>query len=118
MDIKIVPSQPLTNMNSQNINLQRGKENQTEQIKNQEFNQDKKKASLEDLKQAIDNLNKKLEILNSQLRIEIDKDTGIKVVKVIDKQTNEVIRQIPPDAVLKIAKYLDEVTGLLFNEKV
>jgi len=43
---------------------------------------------------------------------------GIQVVKIIDSETKEVIRQLPPDVILKIAKYIDEVTGLLFNEKV
>ena len=56
-------------------------------------------------------------MLNSQLKIETDEDTGIQVVKIVDSETKEVIRQLPPDVVLKIAKYIDEVTGLLFNEK-
>ena len=57
-------------------------------------------------------------MLNTQLEIQIDKDTDIVVVKVIDRETNKVIRQIPPEYVLKIAKYLDEIAGLLYNEKV
>jgi flagellar protein FlaG len=56
-------------------------------------------------------------MLNTQLQIKIDKDTDITVVKVVDKQTNKVIRQIHPEYVLKIAKYLDEITGLLLREK-
>jgi flagellar protein FlaG len=48
----------------------------------------------------------------------VDKETEEIVVKVIDKETKEVIRQIPPEYLLKIAKYLDEIAGILYNEKV
>jgi flagellar protein FlaG len=56
-------------------------------------------------------------MLNTQLQIKIDKDTDMIVIKVIDKETKKVIRQIPPEYVLKIAKYLDEITGILYNGK-
>jgi flagellar protein FlaG len=47
----------------------------------------------------------------------MDEETGIQVVKIIDSQTKEVIRQLPPETTLKIAKYIDEITGLLFEKK-
>lgn len=121
MDVKAIQSQALTSMNSQNIEIQKAQQNkdsQKQQIeqKNQEQNL-LKNISENELKKAAEELNKKLNMLNSQLKIEIDKDTGIKVAKIIDKETDEVIRQIPPEAILKIVKYLDEVTGILFNER-
>jgi flagellar protein FlaG len=75
-------------------------------------------TSPEVIEKIIEDLKKKLSMLNTQLEIQIDKDTDIVVVKVIDRETNKVIRQIPPEYVLKIAKYLDEIAGLLYNEKV
>jgi len=70
------------------------------------------------LEEVVKELKEKLKLLNTQLQIEVDRETNTIVVKVIDKETNEVIRQIPPEYVLKIAKYLDEIAGLLFSEKV
>jgi flagellar protein FlaG len=70
------------------------------------------------LKKIIEDLKKKLSMLNTQLEIKVDKETEEIVVKVIDKETKEVIRQIPPEYLLKIAKYLDEIAGILYNEKV
>ncbi|WP_456456132.1 flagellar protein FlaG [Thermovibrio sp.] len=78
----------------------------------------KKGISPEVLESVLNDLKKKLSLLNTQLKIQIDKNTDIVVVKVIDKETQKVIRQIPPEYVLKIAKYLDEIAGLLFSEKV
>ncbi len=77
-----------------------------------------KELSPEMLEELVKELKKKLSMLNTQLKISIDKDTDMVVVKVIDKETKEVIRQIPPEYVLKIVKYLDEITGLLYENRV
>ncbi len=123
MDIKAISgTQPSINMNSQNVEALNRKQVSEVQGKQQEQSKAKEvqpeKITPEVLKKAIENLNKKLSMLNSQLKIETDEDTGIRVIKVIDKETQKVIRQIPPETVLKIAKYIDEVAGLIFNEKV
>ncbi len=55
--------------------------------------------------------------INSSLEFSIDKDTGISVVKIVDKETEEVIRQIPSEEMLSIAKALDTIKGLLFHQK-
>ncbi|WP_200763833.1 flagellar protein FlaG [Nitrosophilus alvini] len=121
MDVKAVNStQAALSMQSQNVdayqNVQKGqdtqKENESEIFKKLDQN-----TQNEIIKKSIEDLNKKMSMLNSQLKIETDEDTGIQVVKIIDSETKEVIRQLPPDVVLKIAKYIDEVTGILFNEK-
>ena len=49
--------------------------------------------------------------------ISLDDDTGITVVKVVDKNTKEVVRQIPSEEMLAIAKALDTVQGLLVRQK-
>ncbi len=119
MDIKAISStQASVNMNAQNVEAL--DKVQSQKVQNQQTNQiqQQNEIPVEVIKQSVENLNKKLDMLNSQLKVEFDRDTGIKVIKVIDKETKDVIRQIPPEVILKIAKYLDEVTGLLFNEKV
>jgi len=37
------------------------------------------------------------------------------VVKVINKETGKVIRQIPPEEMLKIAKRMEEMSGILLD---
>jgi len=126
MDIKAISgTQASINMNSQNVEAldkkqiqkvqQENQQNQTKQIQDQQGIKD---IPQDVLKKAVENMNRKFEMLNSQLKVEVDEDTGIRVVKIVDKETKEVVRQIPPEVMLKIAKYLDEVAGLLFNEKV
>ncbi len=47
------------------------------------------------------------------VQFENDKNTNSLVVKVIDRDTNEVIRQIPPEELLELTKTLNELSGNL-----
>jgi flagellar protein FlaG len=51
------------------------------------------------------------------LDFQVDEDTGIHVVKVLDTDTKEVIRQFPSEEILAIAKAFDTVKGLLVRDK-
>lgn len=55
--------------------------------------------------------------VNSSLEFSVDDDTGSTVVKILDKETKEVIRQIPSEEMLSIAKALDTIKGLLLHQK-
>ncbi len=50
--------------------------------------------------------------------IAIDEDIGVTVVKVIDTESKKIIRQIPSEEVMDIAKALDKLQGLLVKQKV
>jgi len=51
------------------------------------------------------------------LRFSIDDETGITVVKLIDTETQTVLRQIPTEEVMEISKALDKLQGLLVRNK-
>jgi flagellar protein FlaG len=77
-----------------------------------------KAASPEDLQQAIGEMNDFVATLNNNsLRFSIDNDTGKTVVKVLDTQTNELIKQIPTEEALAVAKAIDKLKGLLVQQK-
>ncbi|MEN9866373.1 MAG: hypothetical protein RL748_1963 [Pseudomonadota bacterium] len=73
--------------------------------------------SLEQLNQAVKNINQSLSVLSQNLEFSVDTDSKRTVVKVIDQQTKEVIRQIPSKETLEIAKALDTVKGLLITQQ-
>lgn len=50
------------------------------------------------------------------LQFSMDEDSGRPVVRVIDTTTQEVIRQIPGEEVLRMAKELDRMQGLLLRQ--
>jgi flagellar protein FlaG len=51
------------------------------------------------------------------LNFEVSNETGQVVVKVINTDTKEVIRQIPPEDLLKVRDKLEELRGVLFASK-
>lgn len=69
------------------------------------------------LEKALQTINQRLANTTS-LEFSIDQDTRIAVVKVIDKDSGELIRQIPPDATLAIAESVSEFQkGLLLRQE-
>ena len=51
------------------------------------------------------------------LLFSIDDDTGRTIVKIVDSQTDEVIRQMPSEEVLAISKAIDKLQGLLIKQQ-
>jgi flagellar protein FlaG len=50
-----------------------------------------------------------------RLKFQIDKETGERVIQVLDSETGEVVRQIPPEEILHVMKALRDLKGLLFS---
>ena len=73
--------------------------------------------TLEQLNTAVKAVNSFVQPINNDLEFSIDKDTGKTVVKVIDINTKEVIKQFPSEEMLAIAKALDGLKGLLVQQK-
>ncbi|HJU71312.1 MAG TPA: flagellar protein FlaG [Paucimonas sp.] len=69
------------------------------------------------LADMLKDINKAVQALSQNVEFSIDEDTDRAIVKVVDKETKEVIRQMPSKEVLEIAKALDRVQGLLIKQK-
>lgn len=71
---------------------------------------------------SVEVLNKALKVANHHLEFRMHEASGRYSVKVVDSDTNEVIREIPPERMLdfsaKIKQMLDDALGLLVDEKV
>ncbi len=68
-----------------------------------------------DLQETLDALTQRVQSMQRDLQFSVDKHSGQTVVKVIDSETDEVIRQIPAEEVLALAKRLDEASGMLLK---
>jgi len=55
---------------------------------------------------------------DSHLSFSLDEDTGTTVINIIDNKTEEVLRQIPPDGILKLKKRLGTLHGILLDKKI
>ncbi|MEW5701234.1 MAG: flagellar protein FlaG [Candidatus Zixiibacteriota bacterium] len=56
-----------------------------------------------------------LEQANVGLRYRIDERTEDLVVSVVDRDTGEVLRQVPPDQILRMRQRMQELMGILFD---
>jgi flagellar protein FlaG len=72
---------------------------------------------LKDAQQAADALQEFVQPLNNTLQFSVDQDTGSTVVKVIDSETDKVIKQLPSEEAIALAKALDKLKGLLIQQK-
>ena len=72
---------------------------------------------LHKVEKAVDSINKALEVFNVERRFIVHQKTHQVVVKITDKQTGEVIMEIPPEEALERYEKMQEFIGLLFNEK-
>lgn len=72
-----------------------------------------------------DEVNLKMRQLNVSLSFELSEEGGDNVVKVIDRETGDLVRQIPTEEFLKISKRIDDIfeevsdlKGSLVNSEV
>lgn len=75
-------------------------------------------ANNEDIKSAVSKVSSFLEQqAATDLSFSVDDETNIRVIKVVDRSTKEVIRQIPSEEMLQMAQALDKLQGLLLKQK-
>lgn len=70
-----------------------------------------------EVQKALEEVEKAVAPMAQSLQFSLDKDSGKTVVKVMDTDTNEVIRQIPSEEVLAISKAVDKLKGLLLKQQ-
>jgi flagellar protein FlaG len=51
------------------------------------------------------------------VRFSVDEDTGRTVVKVVDTQTDKVLRQIPTVEALKLWRSIEQMQGVMLRDK-
>ena len=75
------------------------------------------KETLKHLDDAIEALNAAVKKVPTSLHFSVDDASKRFVVQVTDTNTGEVIRKVPGDAILRIARQIESLKGVLFDEK-
>lgn len=75
------------------------------------------KAVRQELQDAIDKLNEQMKRGSYNLNFTMDEVANQVVIKVRNLQTGDVIRQIPNEAALRFAHNLEDIKGLLNDER-
>lgn len=62
--------------------------------------------SIEQIEQTVDEIRRQIAPVDQNLLFTIDKDTGKTIVRLIDSSTKEILRQIPSEELVAIARAL------------
>ena len=65
------------------------------------------------LEKALEQVNTQAQGLSPALKFEPDADSGIVVITVMNRETGEIIRQLPPEAVVKAAETGEALPSLV-----
>jgi len=63
------------------------------------------------VEKALEEINRNMQAWSTSLRFEVDPDVKRVVVSIVDKETGEVLRTIPNEVVLRVAKMLVNLQG-------
>lgn len=73
--------------------------------------------SVSSLSQAVDGLNKALQVVTTHLRFRLHEDTHRYYVEIVDTLQNEVIREVPPKRFLDMVADMYQFIGIVVDEK-
>lgn len=71
-----------------------------------------------ELAEIVQMANKAMELNKSNLKFMMDPDSTKPVVQIVDQETQEVLKQIPSVEMLKIAKAIEKMQGILMSREV
>ncbi len=71
-----------------------------------------------ELQATVSQMNTISQVMNHRLTYRLDQDTNDVIVKVIDADTDEVIKELPAVELQKLHKSIKDAVGLLINELI
>lgn len=82
---------------------------------NSNQNNDNKQTQNEQIRKAVEQLNKKMH--NSEAIYGIHEGTNRITIKIVDKETKETIKELPPEQTLDMIAKVWELAGMLVDER-
>lgn len=90
-------------------------ENAQEKGNSNQNNENGKQPSNEQIKKAVESLNKKME--HSEAVFGVHEGTNRVTIKIVDRDTKEVIKELPPEKTLDMIAKVWEMAGILVDER-
>ena len=74
-------------------------------------------VNVSDLEKIVAQAQESLKPIESRIQLSVDEDLNRVVVKVVDGDSGELIRQLPPEDFLQVQRFLKEQSGLILEEE-
>lgn len=78
--------------------------------------QENKEPSPEQMKKAVEDLNKRMN--RTSCEFSVHEATNRIMIKIVDKETKEVVKEVPPEKTLDLIEKAWEMAGILVDEKL
>jgi flagellar protein FlaG len=76
------------------------------------------KLTSSELQNMVDGINRTMKQMNNTLQFSVDQESQRTVIKVLDSETGDVIRQFPSDEALAISQSIEQLRqGILLKQK-
>jgi flagellar protein FlaG len=123
MKIESVSTVPIETIRIENVGVASPAITRTSPNRNTEVTQpresfQKEKPSAEEIHRDVEAINAQLESMNMSIQFSVDKGSKDVVIKIVDKNSGEVIRQIPSAEMLRLRENMTEMVGLIVKETV
>ncbi|MCP4634278.1 MAG: flagellar protein FlaG [candidate division Zixibacteria bacterium] len=82
-----------------------------------EDSQDSNSDDMEVIK-SLDSIRDVLAAKHIDLSWSIDNETNSIVIKFVERDSNKLIRQIPPEEILRLREHINEMLGMIYDSKV
>jgi len=79
--------------------------------------QDVSKISKESVEAAAEKIQTFISSMKRDLNIYVDNSTGRSVIRVVDAESSQLIRQIPPEESIRLAQTVDFLSSLLVHQR-
>jgi len=73
--------------------------------------------SVAEIREAIAALNNAMQEVSTNLHFSVDDNSNRYIVEVTDSSTGEVIHRVPGEAILRMARQIESLKGILFDDK-
>ncbi len=103
----------IDNFNMARNSVAKSKVMSTGEVKGQAENPGPEKS---EILNVIGKLNNSLENINEKVSFSYHEENKRIIIKVIDRETKEVVREIPPKDIVKLSEHLKEYLGMLVDE--
>jgi len=67
------------------------------------------------LQQVVTELNQMMGMTSTKLSFSVDRESNKMVIRVVDAETQEVIRQIPSEDAINVAHHIHSLMGILYD---
>lgn len=76
------------------------------------------KQAPEQIKEVIARLENTLQDVEPKIELSVDEELNQVIVRILDKESGELIKQLPPEEVLELDRFFADQSGLLVNEDI